>query len=200
MIYNRSARFDEPPPRGVQSPLVHGNGTSATPAGQRAYLDIETTWSGGISVIGVYRSDHGTIQLVGSGVNDLNIYRALDGVDTICTYNGTCFDLPVIRRRLRVDLRNDFRHYDLMYVCRRQGLKGGLKKVELQLGIVRSTVGMTGFDAPRLWQRYEHADDREALDLLLRYNRDDIIYLPRVHAYVDTLPHNPINDAVQVWD
>jgi hypothetical protein len=179
---------------------VHTDGTSATPAGQRAYLDIETTWSGGISVIGIYRSDRGTIQLVGGGVNDLNVYRALDGVDTICTYNGTCFDLPVIRRRLLVDLRNDFRHYDLMYVCRRQGLKGGLKKVELQLGIVRSTVGITGMDAPRLWQRYEHAADRGALELLLRYNRDDVIYLPRVHAYVDTLPDEPINDAVHVWD
>ena len=178
---------------------MQSNGTSATTAGQRAYLDIETTWSGGISVIGVYRSDRGTIQLVGGGVHDLNIYRALDGVDTICTYNGTCFDLPVIRKRAHVDLRNDFRHYDLMYVCRRQGLRGGLKKVELQLGIVRSTVGMTGWDAPRLWQRYEDAADHGALQLLLRYNRDDIIYLPRVHAYVDTLPDEPINNAVHVW-
>jgi uncharacterized protein YprB with RNaseH-like and TPR domain len=166
---------------------------------QQAYLDIETTFSGGISVIGIYRSDWGTVQLVGGGVNDLNIYRALDGVDTICTYNGTCFDLPVIRRRLLVDLRQDFRHYDLMYACRKRGLRGGLKKVELQLGIVRSTVGMSGWDAPRLWQRYEHADDRSALELLLRYNRDDIIYLPRVHAHIDVLPDEPINDAVQVW-
>ena len=151
-------------------------------------------------MIGMYRADMGTVQLVGGGVNDLNLYRALEGVDTICTYNGTCFDLPVIRKHLRVDLRQDFKHYDLMYACRKQGLRGGLKKVELQLGIVRSTVGMSGWDAPRLWQRYEHRDDRKALELLLRYNRDDVIHLPRVHAYIDILPDELVNEAVHVWE
>ena len=167
---------------------------------QRAYLDIETTFGGRISVIGIYRPDRGAIQLVGGGVNDLNLYRALDGVDTICTYNGTCFDLPVIRKRLLVDLRDDFRHFDLMYACRKRGLRGGLKKVELQLGIVRETAGMNGWDAPRLWHRYEYGADHAALDLLLKYNRDDIIYLPRVHAYVEVLPDEPINEAVHVWE
>jgi uncharacterized protein YprB with RNaseH-like and TPR domain len=169
-------------------------------ATQHAYLDIETTFGNGISVIGIYRSDMGTVQLVGGSVNDLNLYQALHGVDTICTYNGSGFDLPVIRRNLRVDLRHDFRHYDLMYACRKRGLRGGLKKVELQLGIVRSTVGISGWDALRLWQRYEYTGDRAALELLLRYNRDDIIYLPRVHAYIDVLPDEPINEAVHVWE
>lgn len=167
---------------------------------RRAYLDIETSFSGRISVIGIYCPDNGTVQLVGGGVTDLNLYRALEGITTICTYNGTCFDLPVIRRTLRVDLRNDFRHYDLMYACRKRGLRGGLKKVELQLGIIRSTAGMSGWDAPRLWQRYEYADDRQALEILLRYNRDDVIHLPRVHAYIDVLPEEPVNDAVRVWN
>ena len=44
----------------------------------RAYLDIETAFDGSISVIGIYRPDRGTIQLVGGGVRDVPLYSALD--------------------------------------------------------------------------------------------------------------------------
>ncbi len=165
-----------------------------------AYLDIETAFDGSITVIGIYRPDSGTFQLVGGGVNDLNLYRALDGIQTIYTYNGGSFDLPVIRRRLQVDLKLDFRHHDLMRDCWKQGLKGGLKKVEIQLGIVRSTAGMTGWDAPRLWHRYETDHDQAALELLLRYNRDDIVHLPRLRAHLHALPEEPIQEDVYVWE
>lgn len=164
-----------------------------------AYLDIETAFDGGITVIGIYRPDSGTYQLVGGGVTDLNLYRALEGVETIYTYNGGSFDLPVIRRRLHADLKREFRHHDLMRDCWKHGLKGGLKKVELQIGIVRSTVGMTGWDAPKLWQRYESYGDLAALELLLRYNRDDIVHLPRLRAYLHQLPETLIHEAVYVW-
>ena len=143
----------------------------------RAYLDIETTFSGSISVIGIYRPDQGTIQLVGDGVRDLPLYEALEGVQTLVTFNGSCFDSPVIRRRLYADLKRDFEHCDLLYICRRRGLRGGLKKVEQVLGIGRATVGISGWDAPRLWQRYETNDDRSALQTLLDYNREDVVNL-----------------------
>lgn len=164
-----------------------------------AYLDIETMFDGAISVIGIYRPDHGTYQLVGGGVTDVNLYRALDGVQTIYTYNGGGFDLPVIRRRLYVDLKRDFQHHDLMRDCWKQGLKGGLKKVELQIGIVRSTQGMSGWDAPRLWKRYETYGDQAALDLLLRYNRDDVIHLPRLRAFLHALPEQPVHETTLIW-
>lgn len=143
----------------------------------RAYLDIETTFSGAISMIGIYRSDLGTIQLVGGGVRDLPLYEALDGVETIVTFNGSGFDLPIILRRLYVDLKSDFAHCDLMHVCRKRDLRGGLKKIEVALGIGRETAGITGYDAPRLWDRYETIGDEEALATLLHYNREDVINL-----------------------
>lgn len=143
----------------------------------RAYLDIETTFSGSISVIGIYRPDWGTIQLVDGGVRDLSLYEALEGVETIITFNGTCFDLPVIQRKLLVDLKRDFAHSDLMYVCRKRDLRGGLKKIEVALGIARETAGITGFDAPRLWNRYEAYGDEKALATLLHYNREDVVNL-----------------------
>ena len=165
-----------------------------------AYLDIETSFSGSITVIGIFRPDLGTIQLVGGGVNDVNIFRALEGVRTIYTYNGGSFDLPVIRKRLQVDLKQEFQHHDLMRDCWRQGLKGGLKKVELQIGIARGTAGLTGWDAPKLWYRYEAMGDVAALELLLRYNRDDVINLPRLRAYLHRLPEEPPDDTTTIWD
>lgn len=169
------------------------------PPDASAYLDIETAFDGSITVIGIYRPDSGTFQLVGGGVSDVNLYRALEGITTLYTYNGGSFDLPVIRRRIHADLKRDFRHHDLMRDCWRHGLKGGLKKVEQQLGIVRSTAGITGWDAPRLWHRYETKGDRAALELLLRYNRDDIVHLPRLRALLHALPEEPIHDALTLW-
>src|ERR1700712_305880 len=143
----------------------------------RAYLDIETTFSNAISVIGISRPDVGTIQLVGGGVRDLSLYEALEGVRTLVTFNGSSFDLPVIRKRLFADLKREFEHCDLLYICRRKGLRGGLKKVEEILGIGRATAGISGWDAPRLWNRYETYGDRAALQTLLEYNREDVVNL-----------------------
>ncbi|MCS6938887.1 MAG: ribonuclease H-like domain-containing protein [Roseiflexus sp.] len=143
----------------------------------RAYLDIETTFDGAISVIGIYRSDLGAIQLIGGGVRDVALYDALEGVNTLVTFNGSSFDLPVIRKRLFVDLRRDFDHCDLMHVCRKRGLRGGLKIVEERLGICRITHGLNGRDALYLWDRYEKQGDQSALRTLLTYNYEDVINL-----------------------
>ena len=49
------------------------------------------------------------------------------------------------------------------------------------LGITRSadTTGITGFDAVRLWHEYERGS-ADALELLLKYNRDDIVNLETI--------------------
>jgi uncharacterized protein YprB with RNaseH-like and TPR domain len=150
----------------------------------KAYLDIETSFDGAITVIGVYAEDRGMIQLIGGKVSDLAVWRALEGAHTICTYNGSRFDLPVIRRRLGLDLAKEFRSHDLMYDCWRHGLFGGLKRVEEQLGIARCSKGIDGFVAMRLWSRYEEGGDEEALSTLLGYNRDDVLNLPVLEAHL----------------
>lgn len=151
----------------------------------RAYLDIETTYSSTISVIGIYRPDQGTTQLVGGGVTDINLYQALEGVRTIVTFNGSGFDLPVIRKHMLADLRAEYEHRDLLYVCRKRGLRGGLKVVEQRLGIARESAGITGMDAPRLWGRYEAWGDQRALEVLLQYNCDDVVNLAALEALLD---------------
>ncbi len=154
----------------------------------RVYLDIETSFTGAISMIGMYCPGRGTIQLVGGGVNDVNLYAALADVTTLVTFNGSSFDLPVIRKRLLADLRAEYDHRDLLYICRKRGLRGGLKVVEQRLGIVRATAGISGFDAPRLWDRYERLNDASALSTLLAYNYEDVVNLALLEAYLDGTP------------
>ncbi|MGB9736812.1 MAG: exonuclease [Chloroflexus aggregans] len=164
----------------------------------RAYLDIETTYSGTISVIGIYRHDRGTIQLINGGIYDLTLYDALEGISTIVTFNGSSFDLPTIKRQLNIDLKAEFDHRDLLYECRRRGLHGGLKGVEDRLGITRASAGLSGRDAPQLWARYEQYGDHTALQTLLTYNRDDVVNLAVLEAHLDALPLPTANPARKV--
>lgn len=164
----------------------------------RAYLDIETAFDQSISVIGVYRPDQGATQLVGGGVSDVRLYEALEGVTTLVTFNGSSFDLPTIRKRLCADLKAEYAHRDLLYVCRRRGLRGGLKAVERILGIGRATEGLTGWDAPRLWHRYEAYADRSALETLLAYNYEDVVNLALLEAMLDGEPVRELNGGQRV--
>lgn len=146
----------------------------------KTYLDIETAFDGTITVVGLYRADRGFVQFVAAEVSDLRLWQALEGSHTICTYNGDRFDLPVIRRRLGLDLSAHFASHDLMVDCWRLGLKGGLKRVEALLGLQRTTVGVDGLEAMRLWHRYETVGDRKALSHLLAYNREDVLSLEMI--------------------
>lgn len=149
-----------------------------------AYLDIETTGLspcyGEITVIGIYLC-HGTedrlVQLYGSQVTGGNLIESLQGVRTIYTYNGKRFDLPFIEAILGINLESQFQHHDLMYLCWEYNLKGGLKAVERQLQIPRQTEGVTGYDAVRLWWQYLDSYDEDALNLLLHYNKEDVMNL-----------------------
>ena len=150
----------------------------------KAYLDIETCAGGAVTVVGVYREDRGFRQLVGGEITDVAVWEALEGADTLCTYNGDRFDLPILERQTRLDLRGRFKSLDLLRECRRVGLKGGLKRMEEHFGISRSTQGMNGWDALQLWSRYEGAGDREALRVLLEYNREDVMNLVQLERIV----------------
>jgi len=147
-----------------------------------AYIDIETTGlspvAGSITVVGVYLVDGGAeqlIQLVGSEITPGSITEVVRGVETIYTFNGHRFDLPFIRQSTGVDLhRYCRRHRDLMFDCWRSNLYGGLKKVEVLLGIGRQVQGVSGREAVTLWFRYVDYGDFEALDTLLKYNAEDV--------------------------
>jgi len=149
-----------------------------------AYLDIETTGLActydTLTVVGIYLHDgenDDLIQLVGEEATAESILEALDGVDTIFTYNGSRFDIPFIGVYLGIDLARKYYHHDLMFDCWKNNLYGGLKSVERQLGIDRRLKNVNGVEAIRLWWKYQNDCDQSALNTLLEYNSEDLINL-----------------------
>jgi len=141
------------------------------------YLDIETNYSGEITVIGMYAKSIGLVQLVRPNISADELLNALPKVKRLYTYNGHCFDLPVIRKQFGVNLREHYESIDLRFACQRIGWKGGLKKVEQQLGIDRKLPGMDGMAALWLWEQYWIENDKSALKTLLTYNKEDVMNL-----------------------
>jgi len=149
-----------------------------------AYLDIETTSlspaDGELTVVGVYLhngSEGKMVQLVGGEISDVRLDEITENIQTLYTYNGARFDLPYIKAKLGLDLTQRRVHRDLMYDCWRNNLYGGLKAVERQLGIRRQTAGIDGRMAVRLWWDYQRCGDVTLLEILLKYNREDVLSL-----------------------
>jgi len=150
----------------------------------RAYLDIETTglspYNGDLTVIGLYiedDGDNGVIQLVGDEICPSKLIKMLKNTEMLYTYNGSRFDLPFIREKLKVDLTEYCPHKDLMYSCWEKNLYGGLKKVERQVGIKRKLPDVDGRIAVQLWLNYKYYGDRNSLRKLLKYNEEDVLNL-----------------------
>lgn len=64
-----------------------------------------------------------------------------------------------------------------MYDRWRYNLRGGLKAVEQQLGIPRQPKGIGGLEAVMLWWRYQDYGAEDALNMLLKYNKEDVVNL-----------------------
>ncbi|MFC1801475.1 ribonuclease H-like domain-containing protein [Nanoarchaeota archaeon] len=143
---------------------------------QCCFLDIETTGLSkhyhDITVIGLYNGEESKIF-----VNGKNMHKFEDEIkkySLIITFNGKCFDLPFIQAKFpQLDL-NKF-HIDLRFVLKELGFSGGLKRIEKELDINRDDdlQDVDGFEAVRLWRKYQRGDE-QALQLLMKYNQADI--------------------------
>lgn len=150
----------------------------------RAYIDIETTGLSSyycdLTLVGIGLERRGRCQVVQLYEDTLSPQKLLDTlryVEELYSYNGSRFDLPFISAKLGVDLKQYFRHTDLMYDCWRNNLKGGLKAVERRLGIERKLRDIDGYIAVQLWHEYTNNNSRPALDTLLEYNGEDVLNL-----------------------
>lgn len=147
-----------------------------------AFFDIETTGLSQrrdkITVVGIY--DGREVKSYIKGINLDDIVEEFSKYRLLVSFNGARFDLPFIKSQFpEIEFRQ--LHVDLLYPLRRIGYNGGLKNIEKKLGISRSedTAGLSGFDAVRLWKQYERGD-QEALDKLLKYNKEDVINLKTI--------------------
>ena len=79
----------------------------------------------------------------------------------LVTFNGSQFDVPFLRAHFP-QARLDQAHFDLRFALASLGYRGGLKAVERNLGVSRDPEiqGVDGFEAVRLWYRYQRGDRR----------------------------------------
>lgn len=148
------------------------------------YLDIESD-RGRITVLGLLSTETGMHQWVGWDVKAEPFRSALPRGGRLFTFNGNGFDIPWTVRATGVDLWRRFECVDLLPICRRLGMRGGQKGVERRVGFTRfaDVAGLHGRHAVLLWRKFL-AGDRNALGLLLRYNRVDLYGMRAIHEHL----------------
>ncbi len=146
--------------------------------GEVLYFDIETT--------GLKEDSFTTLLTISNGADARTYIRGRDlndGIERIAdaryvvTYNGDSFDVPFLQREFNLEFH--FLSFDLRKILHGWGITRGLKRSMKTLGVKRREVPLeelNGADAVALWDRYE-SGDLSALDLLIRYNRDDVLGL-----------------------
>ncbi|MFC1801317.1 ribonuclease H-like domain-containing protein [Nanoarchaeota archaeon] len=137
------------------------------------FLDIETDSYGRVILIGM--SDGYDSKLMIKGVNlDAKVFlKELSRYKLLITFNGRSFDIPKIEKEFRVKISKA--HIDLKPLCVNLGWRGGLKEVELFLGINRPK-HLRG-NPVDLWKAFHASGDKEYLDLLIAYNEEDVVNL-----------------------
>ncbi|MDR2050223.1 MAG: ribonuclease H-like domain-containing protein [Deltaproteobacteria bacterium] len=166
-----------------------------------ACVDIETSglaWPRAeITSIALYDGQKLKVYVQGRDLDDFT--EDISAYSLLITWNGRSFDAPFIRRALRVPLR--MAHLDLLPVFRSLGLRGGLKKVEKQIGLERGELdGADGYTAVLLWREYVRTGNPAALETLLAYNAADALSLDFLCRYACArhgfpLPPRPEKEA-----
>jgi hypothetical protein len=165
--------------------------------GNVKYLDIETTGTrrdSPITVVGVWDGARYDAAVRGFNLTTEKIKSMLDGATLLVTFNGSAFDLPLLEHQFPGSVQ-PIPHMDLRFVALRAGFHGGLKNLEVTFGIQRpnDVLGMSGEDAVRLWNTYKRDGNRNALKLILKYNREDIVNLQTIsREMVDFLEHRTL--------
>ncbi len=149
------------------------------------FVDIETEGlskeKNDITLIGIYKEGR-----YYPFIKNLNLDKALKFLAYTpiwITFGGENFDVPFIKKTFP-QLKTPLIHIDLFFLAKEVGLRGGLKKIEKMLGIVRETEGLNGYDAVKLWKKWVEEKDKNALKKLIIYNKEDVVNLKKIMDYV----------------
>ncbi|MFC4358928.1 ribonuclease H-like domain-containing protein [Halobium salinum] len=163
------------------------------------FFDIETTGlnhdRNHVTTVSLHRGGETETLVRGDDLTEESLREAFADAPLLVSFNGIQFDVPFLEACFDVDL--DRPHLDLMYPCKKLGLTGGLKNIEREVGIGRDEPGVTGRDAVRLWREYERHGDDDALDTLVRYNREDTVNLETLSDHVADGLHRDAFDGIE---
>lgn len=171
---------------------------------QAVFFDIETDGavSGRPTVVSLF--DRSGLHVFVQGRNLTALPEVLSRSQLWVTFNGRCFDAPVLRRHF-AELPAPVVHLDLRFLCRRVGLRGGLKAVEQLVGIPRPPHlrGVGGWDAVLLWRTWLANDELAALRCLVEYNLYDAFQLRALADIAYNLAVEQLafdGERIRVWE
>lgn len=122
-----------------------------------------------------------------------------DRHDTLVSYNGKSFDLPLLRTRFiqnRIPFRGDsILHLDLVHAARRfwkQRLKDcSLGNVEREILAIHREGDVPGYLIPQLWFRYLDEQDARPLEGVIYHHEMDILSLVSLTAWMSQCLDTP---------
>ncbi len=144
------------------------------------FLDIETDSYGNVVMVGISNYYHTNTFVQGFNLEKGLLEKELSKYKLLITFNGGAFDLPKLRKQLQLEVKMP--HIDLKPLCVKLELKGGLKEVERILNMKRPE-HLYG-NPVDLWKAFHASGDREYLELLVDYNKEDIENLKGVMDFV----------------
>ena len=139
------------------------------------FFDIETTGldkkKNKVTTVSFHRDGESRTLIQGQDLTKERLEEEMFESKILVSFNGKRFDQPFLEQNFNMDI--NVPHIDLMYLFKRIGYSGGLKKIEKQLNVDRELEDIDGREAVRLWKRYENNGNEEALDKLVKYNQYD---------------------------
>jgi uncharacterized protein YprB with RNaseH-like and TPR domain len=193
-----------------QHPMLPGDGESANH--RQVYFDTETTGlSGGSGTLaflcGFAVVEQDTLRITQYLITRYAAESAmLEGItnllgvdDRLVSYNGRCYDLPLMNTRYRMCGRqpflNDLSHLDLLYAVRRlfSTCWPDCRLITLEqrlLGLTRNN-DLPGSEAPSAWFDLLSAGRTQRLERVVAHNLQDILSLAMAHRILAGVIQQP---------
>ncbi len=137
---------------------------------ESCFLDVEVDSHEKVIMVGISNYYQTNQFVVGVNLEKDLLQTELEKYKLLITFNGSAFDLPKLKKQFSLEIK--IPHLDLKPPCLNLGWKGGLKEIETQLNLKRPA-HLRGSPVD-LWKAFHASGDREYLELLLEYNREDI--------------------------